>query len=315
MSTVIFAFIKLFIIISFGFYFYKRRILKEETLSFLTFFVINFAVPFLIFSTIINQFEPHTRPPLSSFLLLSIGMFFLGVILGGSISFSTQRPLRREFISLVSFQNCGYLPMNIALFLLTPALRDRFLLYIFLYLLGFNVLMWSVGTFFIFKRKGEKFQLLSLFTPPILSVIVALLFVYMGFKRFIPEVVMAPLKIIGDTTFPLSMIILGVWLAKSKTKDLFLEFLPIVKVIIVKLVVIPAIFFLAVKTFKIYSLFGLFIILEASMPSAASLPIVANLRKANSEFVSRGVFFTHAASIITIPLWLELFLRVSGYQL
>jgi predicted permease len=60
-------------------------------------------------------------------------------------------------------------------------------------------------------------------------------------------------------------------------------------------------------------LFGLFIILEASMPSAASLPIITNIRKGDSEFVSRGVFFTHLVSMITIPLWLELFARVTGY--
>ena len=41
---------------------------------------------------------------------------------------------------------------------------------------------------------------------------------------------------------------------------------------------------------EIFSLFGLFIILEASMPSAASLPIVVDLRNGNSAFVSKGVF-------------------------
>ena len=255
------------------------------------------------------------RPPLSTFLLLSVGMFFLGVVLGGTVSFSIPRALRREFISLASLQNCGYLPMNITLFLLEPSLRDQFLLYIFLYLLGFNIFMWSVGAFFIFRKKGEKFEVKSLFTPPIFSVIVALFFVYTGFRRFLPGVIMAPLQLIGETTFPLSMIILGVWLAKNKTKDLFLHFSPILKVLIIKLIVIPFMFFLAVLKFEVYSLFGLFIILEASMPSAASLPIVVNFRKGNSEFISRGVFFTHLASIITIPLWIELFLRISGFQL
>jgi len=51
--------------------------------------------------------------------------------------------------------------------------------------------------------------------------------------------------------------------------------------------------------------------LQAAMPSAVSLPIVADLNGADSEFVSQGVFFTHILSIFTIPLWLGLYLKIS----
>ena len=56
-----------------------------------------------------------------------------------------------------------------------------------------------------------------------------------------------------------------------------------------------------------------FIVLEAAMPSAASLPLVVNLRGANSEFASQGVFLTHLLCIFTVPIWLGIFLNISGF--
>jgi predicted permease len=64
----------------------------------------------------------------------------------------------------------------------------------------------------------------------------------------------------------------------------------------------------------IASLLGFFIVLQAAMPSAVSLPIVANLRKADSEFISQAVLFTHIFSIATVPVWLGLYMRLSAFS-
>jgi hypothetical protein len=314
MNIVFFAILKLFIIVSFGFYFYKKKIIGEEALKFLTFLVINISVPFLIFTKIVKNLDTSHSPSLLSFLFLSLLMFLVGIIVGGILALFVPKQIRREFMSLVGFQNCGYLPMNIALFLFSPILRDEFLIYIFLYILGFNILLWSVGSFFIFKRKGEKFNVKSIFTAPMVSIIISLIFVYTGLKDYLPQFIFSPLKIIGEMSFPLSMIILGAWLAKGWRGRIASDFKPILKVVIGKLGIIPLVFFLGVLKLKLFSLFGLFIIMEASMPSAASLPIVVNLRGGNSEFVSRGIFFTHLVSIATVPIWLEIFIRFSGYS-
>ncbi len=314
MSTVFLAIIKLFIITAFGYIFYKQGVLKEDALSFLTFFVINIAFPLLIFTNIIANFSFGSGPAVSLFLGASFAMFALGIISGGLVSLTIPAQRRRESVTLATFQNCGYLPMNLALFLFSPARRGEFLVYIFLYTLGFNILMWSVGTFFIFRRKAESFQYRSLLTPPVSSVLVSLIVVFSGLHRHIPEVVIAPLKIMAETSFPLSMIILGVWLAKESSRKLFSDLGPIVKIAAVKLLFIPAIVFLFIKQIQLFSLLGLFLLVEAAMPSAASLPIIVDMRRGDSAFVSRGVFFSHMISMVTVPLWLSLFLKVSCFR-
>ena len=314
MAVIFSAIIKLFFIIFLGFYLYRKGILKDESLSFLTTFVINITIPSLIFSNIITHFEPGKMPSPLIFIALSVGIFLLGLFLGILFSFSIRNSIRREFIALMSFQNCGYLPMNIALFLLPHPLREIFLTYIFLYILGFNILMWSIASFFIFKKKEEKFRMKSILTPPILGTLVSLGIVYSGTQKFMPSVIVTSLDMIGQTSFVLSMVILGAWLAKSRVKY-YLYSLSVWGMAIVKLIFLPAIVFSIVARSNIYSLLGMFIVLEASMPSAASLPIVVNLRGGNSKFISYGVFITHAVGIVTVPLWIELFLRVSNLNI
>ena len=276
------------------------------------FFVINFTIPCLFFSRLIDNSQIVLSHSLWNFVFLSIAIFSLGYGLGALASLNKKATAKKEFVSLVSFQNGGYLPMNIAFFLFAPALRDKFLVYIILYLLGFNILMWSIGSFFIFKKRGEQFALKSVFTPPITSTLFALLIVYTNTGRFIPAIVLDPVRMIGDTSFVLSMIILGSWLAQIDVHDFLKRIAIISEVSFLKLIVLPGLFFLFILGMKLYSLLGLFILVEASMPSAVSLPIVAHLRKADSEFVSQGVFFSHLLSIITIPFWLGIFLKISG---
>lgn len=309
MKIVFFAIIKLLLIIFLGFFLYRKKILNQEALKFLTFFVVNITVPFLIFTEIITHLNPENTPPLYKFILLSIFIFSSGLFLG--IIFSPFSKFPKEFIALVSFQNCGYLPMNLALFLFSSSfLRDTFLIYIFLYILGFNILMWSVGSFLIFKKKKEGFDLRSLFTMPIVSIIISLLCVYLKINRFFPDLIISPLALVGKMSFPLSMILLGAWLAKGEklaSKEAFLASF-------IKLFLLPFIFFILILKFKLFSLWGFFILTQATMPSAASLPIVVQMRGGNSEIVSCGVFLSHVLALFSVPIWLFLFSQISGFK-
>lgn len=313
MGIVSLAVIKLSLIALLGFCFYKKAVITEEVLRFLTFFVINLSIPFLIFSQLIENSEIVLSYSLWIFAALSVGIFAAGYILGFAGSFWRGHKFKREFASMVSFQNAGYLPINIAFFLFPPGVREKFLVYTFLNLLGFNIIMWSVGSFFIFKKKGERFRLKSIFTPPITGTIIALALIYSRAANFIPSVVISPIKMVGEVSFALSMIILGSWLAKIKLKGVSKRLFFVGEASFLKLIVLPLLFLIGVIKLEVSSLLGLFIILQAAMPSAASLPIIVNMRGADSEFVSQGVLLTHLLSIVTIPLWLGLYLKLSGF--
>lgn len=309
------AVIKLTTIALLGYYFYKKNIIDQKILDFLIFFVVNFTIPFLAFSHLIENLKPGMQPAPIIFVLSAAVIFIIGFVLGYLFSFKRSHDFKKEFISVISFQNCGYLPLSIALFLFPAGLRERFIIYTFLYMIGFDIIMWSLGSFFIFKKKDEKFNLKSIVTAPIIATLTALLFIYSGIAKFIPAFILSPLRMVGDTSFVLSMVILGCWLARIDIKKLHNKFLLVAEASMLKLVVLPLIVLLLTLKFEFLSLFGLFIVIQASMPSAVTLPIVVNLRKADSEFVSQGVFFTHILSVITVPFWVGVYLKFSHFAL
>ncbi|MEI8348836.1 MAG: AEC family transporter [Candidatus Omnitrophota bacterium] len=314
MMVVALAIIKSTSIALLGYYLYKKDYINTKVLDFLIFFVINFAVPCLAFAHLVENLKVNTQPSLGVFLLLSIIIFVISFLVGLLFSFRKSHEFKREFISLVSFQNSGYLPMNIALFLFPPVLRETFLVYIFLYILGFDIIMWSIGSFFIFKKKEDEFKIKSILTPPIISIALALVLVYTGGARFLPDIFIGPVKMVGETSFVLSMIIVGCWLARVELNGLYKKLLIILEASFAKLVILPSLFLFIVVKLDVTPLLGLFIILQAAMPSAVSLPIVVNLRNADSEFVSQGVLVTHLISIITVPLWLGLYVRLTHFS-
>jgi hypothetical protein len=249
-----------------------------------------------------------------AFTLFSVMVYILGYLCGPFFCSKGCSGVKRELQGLVAFQNCGYLPLNIAAFLLLGAARDTFMVYIFIYLLGFNVLMWSVGSYLIFKTHNEKFDLKSFFLPPVIGTISALVLVSLGAAPYLPRIIIEPMRTIGDTTFALSAIALGGWLASVKLKGISHHFRELAIAALFRLVVVPALFFGIIVFMQWYSLIGLFVILIASMPSAISLPVMVKIKGGNTDFASQGVFFTHVISIFTIPLWLGLFLKVSNFK-
>lgn len=314
MGIISLAIIKLCLVTILGFFLSRKKYIDTHILKFLTFYVIYISVPFLYCSNLLENLPGTPISELGVFLLISLLIFFTGFSLGWLFSRRMPQRYQREFISTVSFQNCGYLPMTIAYFLFSAGVKDKFLVYVFLYTFGFNIILWSIGSFFIFKEKGHIFNWKSFFTPPVTGVLLAVFLVYTHLFRFIPSTLLVPVKMIGDTSFVFSMIILGCWLARVDIHGFYKKIIVMGKISFLKLGILPLLCLLILLKLKIFSLFGFFILLQTTMPAAASLPIVVNLRGADSEFVSQGVFITHLLSIFTVPFWLGTYLKLSGFS-
>ena len=303
---------KLLILSGLGFVLCRRKILNEDALKFLTDFLIKISIPCLIFTNLMEQDILNSNPGVLFFILLSIVIFFVGLTIGIIFSLLTKEKLfYRETLALLSFQNCGYLPMNIVYFLFVSPDKEKLLTFIFLYILGFNILMWSVGSFFIFRKEREKFDLKSLLNPPVLSIVISLILKKLLPGLIIPDILFSPMRMIGQMSFVLSMIVLGAGLSTAGFLGINLRVMfSIISISSLKLILIPFIFILFAAKWNITGILGFFIVLEASMPSAASLPIVARWKKANYGFTSQVVFFTHLFSLVTIPFWINTSFRL-----
>ncbi len=305
---------KVLLITLFGWYLRRRDYLDERSFDFLNRFLVDFASTFLIFSSIVANHTLILNNRVSFFIFFSVAVFLLGYLLG-ELFHRKQWQVKPELQGLVAFQNCGYLPLNIAVFLLSGFAREYFLVFIFIYLLGFNFLIWSVGSFLIFKKSGESFDMRSLLLPPVVGTILGLVLVYLRLAAYIPAVIVDPMRMIGDTTPALAALALGGWLAMVELKGFKEKAAPLLTAAFLRLILVPLIFFIIVVLMHWYSLLGLFVVLIAAMPSAVTMPVIAKLRGADTAFVSQGVFITHVIGIVTIPLWLGLFLKIAHFRL
>jgi predicted permease len=54
---------------------------------------------------------------------------------------------------------------------------------------------------------------------------------------------------------------------------------------------------------------GLLLLVQLAMPSATSLSVIVSHYKKEDLLISQGIFFSHLASIITIPAFLIIYFR------
>jgi predicted permease len=297
---------QIFILGAIGYFLLKKQILSSAGLTSLSRIVIDVTLPILIFCQLLKDFSFRLYPDWWIFPLISIAITCAGLIIGYIFSGLVKGEQRKlQFISLVGFQNSGYLPLALVAALLSPDKLGVMFIYLFLFLSGFNLVMFSLGAKIISFDKKIKFELVGLFSPPVIATALGLLFVYFGLNKLIPPVLLKPLSLIGECTLPLAMFVVGANLAEIRLgrinkKEMLLA-------ILAKLIIMPALGILLMLKLNLPELMGLLIIIQLSMPAATLLSVITRHYKKEDLLISQGIFLGHIASIITIPLFLSLY--------
>lgn len=290
-----------------GFFLYKKNVLSGEGYSALSRLVVLVTLPLLIFSQLVQEFKFDLYPKWWVFPLISIAITALGLGIGYLLSlFVPGKQHKLQFVSLVGFQNSGYLPLALAASLLPAQLAGTMFIYIFLFLLGFNLLVWSVGLYLLNFSETRKFQFMTLFSPPVIATILGLAVVFFGLDRFMVKSFLLPLRSIGDCTLPLAMLVVGAGLAQIKLRHI--DNKSMVLMSLGKLVILPLVGFLLVLKLNLPEIMGLLIIMQLAMPPATSLSVIIEHCKKEDLLISQGVLLGHIFSIISIPVFLSLYL-------
>lgn len=293
-----------------GYALVKRRLLGEEGLRVLPRLLINFFLPMLIFDQFTRNFSFESFERWWLFPLLSVGMVLGAFLLSQLILlFFPDLPEKREFNLLVIFQNGGYFQLLLVSALFQGEWMTKMNVYIFLYMSTHAALFWSFGIWWLLGKRYEKtYSLRKVINPPLLTVIVSMLMVYFGLNKFIPETLQSPIGLFADCTLPLAVIVVGGNLACINMKRVRLK--PVAGVVLAKLVILPLLMLGIVYNMKVDTMLGIFLILQASAPSAIILPIVAKYYKINEELINQSIFFTYLLSVLTIPVFINWYIHL-----
>jgi len=308
-STTGTAIAKLLILSLAGYVLLRMNIVTDKGFHSLSRLVVTLTLPCLIFSNILNNFDPTALPGWWLFPLIGSAVGIALLLAGYGISRLLKVDIqdRRCLMCMLAFQNAGYIPLPLAAALLPTGEREVVFTYIFLLIMGHSPTMWSIGAGLLsgHLRRGN-IKVHNIITPPFAATILSVAFVLLGLDHFVPSLLMDTISTAGDVTIPLIMIALGGILGGLKPQGRS-DYKALAILILIKLMVLPAVALLIINIFNPTSLFGFFLIIQAASPPATALAVMGNHYGIETDFLNRGILYSYLCAIITIPIIISIY--------
>lgn len=285
----------LFLIMGVGFYAKKRGIIKGEVTKRLSDLLFQVTMPLLIISSFQFDFSKDMLKKVILVLLWAFLVHFGSVILGKLLYIKYPERRRQVLEFSTVFSNCGFMgfPVLNSIFGATAVFFGA------VYLIPFNVFLWSYGAMVFSSEKKEGAVKKVLLNPGIIAVVIGMVMFLFSLK--LPGPIYDAVDMVGSMTTPLSMLIVGALMADIKIDEILKGFY-LYYVTAVRLILIPLITLLAMKLFNTPDDVVAIIVICAAMPIAANTAIFAEQYDGDAVLASKCIGISTLFSVITIPL-------------
>ncbi len=291
-----------------GFIAGKAGILRGDTIRGLSRFLLDFTLPALVIHSMQRPFSPELRNQAMSILGFSFIIYATAFPMAYLLTVMYRKAGHREkgvHRFAMCFSNVGFMGFPVA----ESLLGQESLFMVSVYNIPFQLLAFSVGTIMVAGRvtaaKDESFVVSVVRTlkvgmnPAVLAAITGFVLFLLSIR--IPEPLATATSLLGSTTTPLSMALIGAVLANTRLGPVVgsprLWFTTGYRLVLHPLAVLA----LA----KASGLSGLELavpVLMAAMPVAANTTILAGVYGGDEVTASGLVFISTAVSLLTIPI-------------
>ncbi|MBF0593385.1 MAG: AEC family transporter [Candidatus Omnitrophica bacterium] len=298
----------LFMIMAAGFYARRTGMIDAAVNRGLAELLLNITLPLMILSSFNVPFDDRMMTIGIKIFLCSVvfhaGSFLLSGVLSRGFSGDIRNVLRFSAI----FSNCAFMGY--------PVLQSVYgkpgVFYGSIFTVPFIIALWTVGVF-IFRGKEEGFSWRKVvFNPGILAVIAGITMFVLSWH--LPSPVARACDLLGSTTTPLSMILIGAMLAEMRTREL-IGGAAVYYAAFVRLILIPGLAFAVLCLLGFHGTLVGICVISLAMPVAANTAAFAEKFRSDSLFASRCVFVSTLLSVLTIPVFIMLIQRFTGSQL
>jgi len=299
------ALVQIALVIGASAFLVRRKVFDETHIRALSGIVVNLSLPCLIFGSIVRDFNVAEYPNWWKFPLLGI-LTVVFVLPPSWLVFRDQHEHGRALSALTTFQNAGYLVLPIGE-VLFPDQFHRFSIYLFLLLLTYNPLLWSIGSYLISHRKGNRLRPGQIITVPFVATLTAMFIVFTGLRAWVPTIVLSPVEMIGRSCVPLATVVLGLTIGSLHVQRMPSVF-NITRVALIKLVAVPLVMFAVLKytAFSSGPLESSFWMLEMSSPPATGLALQAVHFGGDEHLVCGVLVISYLIALLTMPLFFSL---------
>jgi len=290
------------ILILIGYYLQKKGILSDKVEDSLTFILMYVSLPGLI----IKAFQvEYTFDRLSlglEVMLVAIIHSAILVAINFLLIFKIKDEEKKKILRMANVvTNSGFMGFPVVY----QIFGQEGMFYASMFYIPIVVLTWTYGLMSFFNKLGKKEIKNMLGNPAIVAL-------YIGFTVFIfqiefPTIIDKTLESLGSMTTPFAMFIIGGKLASVNRREIFTDRLVYYGGSI-KLILSPILMILVLYFFNLSTVARGVSIVYASLPPAAITAILAKQYKSDAYFASKVVVIEHLVSLITISIFLTIFL-------
>ena len=332
-----------------GFFCYKRNWVSDGTAGHLSKMVVNIFNPILVVNGVLGQNSADAGNNVAWNLLFVVIYFSLLMVVGFVLP-EILRPSegnKSVYRLMTIFSNVGFMGIPV----IKSIFGDGAMIYVAFYILGYNIMIYTVGLFLAQKageenrspagsylaalaangergksvkrkvrknlRPEKKNKVAEFFkrmmNPGVVASIFAVLIFASGIQM--PEPVVTFCDYMGNTTIPLSMIMIGISVAQANLKEVFTDW-RLYLFILLRMIALP-IAIISVLNFVLGNVtssaaiaavnamdpavIGVFIV-ELGMPVGSIVAMIIRENDGDIAYCTRGVVLSTLASIVTIPL-------------
>ncbi|MBO4364909.1 MAG: AEC family transporter [Eggerthellaceae bacterium] len=293
-----------FILMGVGFAARKTGILAADFLPKLSALIANVAGPCLIMSGAIDAGERLTIGQagfaFAVFIALTAAMVVIGRALPVLLRYPTAQRPAMNFAFWMT--NIGYLGMPFAVSVYGSSAQ----IYVVLYLIVNNLLLYTYGIWLMQTNDratagtSTQSNLRGLLNPGVAAVAITVVLYFGGIE--LPYVIGAPIKMLGSTTAPLAMMLVGAQLMEQNLGQMLRD-VRLAAFTLLKMLALPIVLLLAVRPFVADpNLFAACLAIVA-MPSGVLVSAFSLLYDPkNAPVATRTVAFTTFVAVVTVPL-------------
>ena len=289
-----------------GYLLIKTKLLKKEQSGALSMLLMYVGMPFLIFSSTINNITINTE------LLATIGIVLgIGVVYTFAMFF-VSKPLTKmereektqgmmRFSSV--FSNNGFLgiPLAMAVF----GAGSMALMVVIILNIVTNVLMYTLGIYLISGDRKAISLKKAFLNPVLIAFVIGIIANLLNVKGYVPEVATYSTHFSNLVT-PISMTILGMKMGGVKFLELFkswkMYYVSALKLVVFPMIIVAIVFVLNQVTAIITPDMVLGVLIAFAMPTAGLASTFSDNFGGDTENAVAFTLGTTVLSIVTIPL-------------
>ncbi len=276
----------------------KFKNIGEDWSKVLNDFALKIGFPVLIFSALAKaHFSFSDQAQLMGANSLFILLSFLVAVIVGKILRLEKQMFRTVFICFV-FGNVAYLGIPVLIQISGEEILPSASLIVAIYMFW----LFTVGLGYLdHSRKNVAIKLFK--NPLLISVVLGIIIGSLGIT--LPAILLKSLDMITASVTPTVLIVIGLFIGKSKIGKLK-EWFPILLFSILTLLLLPAGFYFGVKIFGFTPNQFSSSIIQAAMPLAITPFALADEYRLNKTFIARSIVLSTILSVLSLPFWISI---------